>query len=243
MALSLASRARSPPTPFRALRGRGSAPPGAPGRTAVRAAAGGAPRARARRSGGRRRGGDRGRASAGPAPARCGGRGRRLARARAAGRGEPAPRGRSRARRRRSGSGVGRRCPRGPCRGVSTGGAPRFRAGSASGRRPPAASPRGRRGWSRGRHTRGSSRQRSNPTTLRPLVRRLLIVSAVLLTSAAPARAELVQLKAGHGVALARRGGGVELAPELRIWRVNARTLARLRRAGAVAVAVPERLL
>jgi len=73
-------------------------------------------------------------------------------------------------------------------------------------------------------------------------VRRLLIVSAVLLTSAAPARAALVQLKPAQGADVARRGGGAELAPELRIWRVDARTLARLRRAGAVAVAVPERL-
>jgi subtilisin family serine protease len=75
------------------------------------------------------------------------------------------------------------------------------------------------------------------------LVRRLLIVTAVLLTSAAPARAELVQLKPGRGADVARRAGGTELVPELRIWRVDAGGVAKLRRAGALAVAQPERLL
>ncbi|MFL5952246.1 MAG: S8 family peptidase [Gaiellaceae bacterium] len=75
------------------------------------------------------------------------------------------------------------------------------------------------------------------------MARRLLIVAAVLLASAVPARAELVQLKPGSGSAAARRAGGVELVPELRIWRVDTRGLARLRRAGTVAVAEPERLL
>lgn len=68
-------------------------------------------------------------------------------------------------------------------------------------------------------------------------------MTAVLLASAAPARAELVQLKHGNGTALARRAGGTELVPELRIWRVDTAGVARLRRAGVVAVAEPERLL
>lgn len=76
-----------------------------------------------------------------------------------------------------------------------------------------------------------------------PVVRRLLIVTAVLLASAAPARAELVQLKPGVGVDQARRDGGTELVPELRIWRVGSAGVARLRKDGAVAVAEPERLL
>jgi len=75
------------------------------------------------------------------------------------------------------------------------------------------------------------------------LARCVIIVTAVLLASAAPARAELVQLKHGRGAELARRAGGVELVPELRIWRVDAVGLAQLRRARAVAVAEPERLL
>ena len=74
-------------------------------------------------------------------------------------------------------------------------------------------------------------------------MRRLIIVTAVILASAAPARAELVQLKQGQGASLARRAGAVELVPELRIWRVDAEALVQLRRARAVAVAEPERLL
>jgi hypothetical protein len=75
------------------------------------------------------------------------------------------------------------------------------------------------------------------------LVRRLIIVTAVLLVSAAPARAELVQLKGGGGEALARHAGGTELVPELRIWRVDAAGVARLRGAGVVSVVEHERLL
>ena len=71
----------------------------------------------------------------------------------------------------------------------------------------------------------------------------MLIVTAVLLASAAPARAALVQLKPGVDAALARRAGGTELAPEVRIWRIDTTGVARLRKAGAVAVAEPERLL
>ena len=70
-----------------------------------------------------------------------------------------------------------------------------------------------------------------------------MIVTVVLLASAAPARAGLVQLKPGAGVDLARRAGGTELVPELRIWRVDSAGTARLRRAGVVDVAEPERLL
>jgi hypothetical protein len=75
------------------------------------------------------------------------------------------------------------------------------------------------------------------------LARRLLIVTAALLASAAPARAELVRLNPGVGAAIARHTGGTELVPELRIWRVDSAGVARLRKAGAVAVAEPERLL
>jgi hypothetical protein len=75
------------------------------------------------------------------------------------------------------------------------------------------------------------------------LARRLLIATAVLLVSAAPARAGLVQLKPGVGADLARDSGGTELVPELRIWRVDTAGVAQLRKAGAVAVAEPERLL
>jgi Subtilase family len=73
--------------------------------------------------------------------------------------------------------------------------------------------------------------------------RPLIIATAVALASATPARAELVQLEGGKGDALARRAGGTELVPELRIWRVDAAGVARLRRAGVVRVAEPERLL
>jgi subtilisin family serine protease len=75
------------------------------------------------------------------------------------------------------------------------------------------------------------------------LARRLIIVTAVLLATAAPARAELVQLQSGKGDALARRTGGTELVPELRIWRVDAAGAARLRRAGVVGLVERERLL
>jgi hypothetical protein len=75
------------------------------------------------------------------------------------------------------------------------------------------------------------------------LSRRLLIVGAVFLASAAPAHADLVQLRPGHGAELARRAGGTELVHELRIWRVPAQSVAGLRRAGVVQVSEPERLL
>jgi hypothetical protein len=75
------------------------------------------------------------------------------------------------------------------------------------------------------------------------LARRLIIVTAVLLATAAPARAELVQLRSAGGEELARQAGGTELVPELRIWRVDAAAVALLRRAGVVRVAQRERLL
>jgi Subtilase family len=75
------------------------------------------------------------------------------------------------------------------------------------------------------------------------LARRLIIVTAVLLATAAPARAELVQLRSAGGEELARQAGGTELVPELRIWRVDAAAVARLRRAGVVRIAQRERLL
>lgn len=75
------------------------------------------------------------------------------------------------------------------------------------------------------------------------MARRLIIVTAVLLATAAPARAELVQLEDGRGQALARHVGGTELVPELRIWRVDSAGAARLVRAGVVGVVQRERLL
>jgi hypothetical protein len=81
------------------------------------------------------------------------------------------------------------------------------------------------------------------PSTLRPLARGLLIAAAVLFASAAPARADLVQLKPTGGGRLAREAGGIELVRELRIWRVPAANVARLRRAGVVDRSQPERLL
>ncbi len=79
-------------------------------------------------------------------------------------------------------------------------------------------------------------------STLRPLARRLLIVTAVFLAGAAPARADLVRLDPS-GSALAARAGGTALAPELGIWRVPAAALPTLRRAGVVRYSEPERLL
>jgi hypothetical protein len=70
------------------------------------------------------------------------------------------------------------------------------------------------------------------------LARRLIILTAVLLASAAPARADLVQLKPG-GEKLARRAGGTELVRELRIWRVPDGALTPT----VVARREPERLL
>jgi Subtilase family len=75
------------------------------------------------------------------------------------------------------------------------------------------------------------------------LTRRVLTVTAVLLVSAAPAHADLVRVRPGPGEHLARRAGGTELVPELRIWRVPAVRLRELRRAGVVLVHQPERLL
>jgi hypothetical protein len=78
------------------------------------------------------------------------------------------------------------------------------------------------------------------------LAPRLLVVLAVFLAAAAPARADLVQLDrahAGRGALLAERAGGTELVPELRIWRVPAHAVGELRRAGVVRLAEPERLL
>jgi subtilisin family serine protease len=80
------------------------------------------------------------------------------------------------------------------------------------------------------------------PSTLRPLRRIVLIGAALLLASAVPARAGLVQLSRAGGEALAHRVGGQELVPELRIWRVPSKAVARLRDAGLVRVAVPERV-
>jgi subtilisin family serine protease len=71
----------------------------------------------------------------------------------------------------------------------------------------------------------------------------MMLVAAALLATAAPARAELVQLEPGHGDALARQAGGAELVPELRIWRVDAAGVALLRRAGVARVVERERLL
>src|SRR5438093_13561565 len=84
------------------------------------------------------------------------------------------------------------------------------------------------------------------PATLGGLAPRLLTVLALFLATAAPARAELVQLDRSHarqGAQLARSAGGTELAPELGIWRVPDSAVPRLRRAGVVRLARAERLL
>jgi subtilisin family serine protease len=78
------------------------------------------------------------------------------------------------------------------------------------------------------------------------VVPRLLIVLAMFLVAAAPARADLVQFDWAHaskGARLARAAGGTELAHELQIWRVPAYAVADLRRAGVVRVSRTERLL
>jgi subtilisin family serine protease len=75
---------------------------------------------------------------------------------------------------------------------------------------------------------------------------RLLIVLAMFLVAAAPARADLVQFDWAHaskGARLAGAAGGTELARELRIWRVPASAVADLRRAGVVRISRPERHL
>jgi subtilase family protein len=83
-------------------------------------------------------------------------------------------------------------------------------------------------------------------STLRDLAPRLLILLAVFLASAAPARADLVQLDRSHpreAARLARAAGGMELARELGIWRVPAYAVSELRRAGVIRFSRPERLL
>jgi len=74
------------------------------------------------------------------------------------------------------------------------------------------------------------------------LGRGVLIGAALLLVSAAPARADLVQLKNGRGAALAARAGGTELVPELRIWRIRPEAVPRLSAAGVVRYSRPERI-
>jgi Subtilase family len=71
---------------------------------------------------------------------------------------------------------------------------------------------------------------------------RLLTLTAALLTSAAPAHADLVRVQPG-GAPLAAAAGGTDLAPELRIWRIPARAVPGLRRAGVVQFSEPERQL
>jgi len=68
-------------------------------------------------------------------------------------------------------------------------------------------------------------------------------VTAAFFVSAAPARADLVQLKPGRGDVLARQAGGTELVRELRIWQVPAPKVPGLRRAGVVRLSQRERLL
>jgi subtilisin family serine protease len=69
------------------------------------------------------------------------------------------------------------------------------------------------------------------------------MVAAVLLASAAPARADLVQLHPTRGDRLVRAAGGTELVPELRIWRVPRHAVTRLQRSGVLRHSEPERLL
>lgn len=72
--------------------------------------------------------------------------------------------------------------------------------------------------------------------------RGVLIGAALLLVSAAPARADLVQLRSDRGAALATRVGGTELVPELRIWRIRSEAVPRLSAAGVVRFSRPERV-
>src|SRR4051812_17081959 len=81
------------------------------------------------------------------------------------------------------------------------------------------------------------------PTTLSLLGRGILIAAAVLLVGAPAAHADLVQLRPGTGDRLARQAGGIELVPELRLWRVPTASVPGLRRAGVVRRAQAERLL
>jgi Subtilase family len=74
---------------------------------------------------------------------------------------------------------------------------------------------------------------------------RLPTLAAVFLLGAAPAHAELVQLDVGgatEGARMVRSAGGVELAHELRIWRVPSYALPELRAAGVVRVVRRERI-
>jgi subtilisin family serine protease len=80
------------------------------------------------------------------------------------------------------------------------------------------------------------------PSTLRALGRGLLIGAALVLASAAPARADLVQLRSDRGAGPASRAGGTELVRELRIWRIPADAVQRLRAAGLVRISRPERV-
>ena len=82
--------------------------------------------------------------------------------------------------------------------------------------------------------------------TLGALARRLLILLALFLASAVPARADLVQLSPAHaqdGARLARSAGGTEIAPEVRIWSVPTYAVADLRRARVVQLSRPDRQL
>jgi hypothetical protein len=75
---------------------------------------------------------------------------------------------------------------------------------------------------------------------------RLLIVLALFLVAAAPARADLVELNWTHaqkGAELARAAGGTELARDLRIWRVPSFEVGTLRRAGVIRISRPERII
>jgi Subtilase family len=74
------------------------------------------------------------------------------------------------------------------------------------------------------------------------LGRGVLIGAALLLASAAPARADLVQLRSDRGEVLAARLGGTELVPELRIWRIPSEAVPRLSAAGALGFSRPERV-
>ena len=70
-----------------------------------------------------------------------------------------------------------------------------------------------------------------------------LLASLVALAAPAPAAA-LVQVDRAHARDAApslRRAGGVELAPELRVWRVPAAAVRGLRRAGIVQFSEPDR--
>jgi hypothetical protein len=76
--------------------------------------------------------------------------------------------------------------------------------------------------------------------------RLLPVLVVAFLAAAAPAHAELVQLNRAdvqRGAHLVRVAGGVQVAPELRLWSVPSRVLPRLRGAGVVSLAQPDRLL